>query len=792
MQQEYALPYQPLARPEMVVSGAQWRFTVLTDALIRVEYDAQGQFTDMPTQTVQSRCFPACRFTAAREGDGVSIETDRLKLVYTGGAFTADSLSVQVKQADAKRGIWRFGQLPEEPLFGTARTLDEVNGAMKLGHGLFSRDGWEILDDSTTLLVTTDGWVKPRPKGIIDLYVFGYAQDYLTGLKDFYRLTGSTPMLPRFAMGNWWSRYYRYSRDSYIALMNRFREEGVPFSVAVIDMDWHLVDIDPKYGTGWTGFTWNRALFPDPPAFLRELHERGMKVTLNLHPADGVRAYETCYPAMAKRMGVNVEQGEAVRFNIASPEFLKAYFEEVLHPMEAEGVDFWWIDWQQGEHTDMEGLDPLWMLNHGHFKDSGRDGHRPITFSRYAGPGSHRYPVGFSGDTHITWESLAFQPCFTNAADNIGYGWWSHDIGGHMHGIKDDDLYGRWVQLGVFSPICRLHSSNNDFNGREPWRFGAEVCRMAEGLLRLRHRLIPYLYTMNHRAWAQGEPLCQPMYYLEPDNDAAYTVPHQYAFGTALICAPITRPAAEKNGLACTQVWLPEGEWTDWFTGVRYTGGRMVQMHRDIRSFPVLARSGAIVPLDDCPEQAALGNPQALTLRIYPGADGAFTLYEDDNDTTAYEQGICAQTEITYREGAQPGLRIQAKGTLALLPEKRRYTLELMGVQNAGAVVHANGERIAAECVYDAERAVLTVCLPALAPEQAIEVSFPEGLKKDGGAVMRCAFDLLDRAAQPYDLKQSIYDALRTAPDAQAAKARMQALVPDAVLLAALLELLEA
>lgn len=129
----------------------------------------------------------------------------------------------------------------------------------------------------------------------------------------------------------------------------------------------------------------------------------------------------------------------------------------------------------QGTNTKIEGLDPLWMLNHFHYLDSGRDGKRPMTFSRYAGPGSHRYPVGFSGDTHITWDSLDFQPYFTNTASNIGYGWWSHDIGGHMMGYRDEELEVRWYQYGVFSPINRLHSSNSRFSGKEPWKFSMEA-----------------------------------------------------------------------------------------------------------------------------------------------------------------------------------------------------------------------------------------------------------------------------------------------------------------------------
>lgn len=234
------------------------------------------------------------------------------------------------------------------------------------------------------------------------MYFFGYGHRYIEAVRDFYRLTGPTPLLPRFAMGNWWSRYYRYTQDGYLALMDRFKREGIPFTTSVIDMDWHRVDdVDPKYGSGWTGYSWNRELFPDPPAFLADLHRRGLRTTLNVHPRDGVRAFEDAYPEVAKRVGIDPATEENVEFDLTNPDFVDAYF-DMHHRMEAEGVDFWWLDWQQGGVTRQKGLDPLWMLNHMHYLDSGRGGNWPLTFSRYAGPGSHRYPVGFSGDTIVT------------------------------------------------------------------------------------------------------------------------------------------------------------------------------------------------------------------------------------------------------------------------------------------------------------------------------------------------------------------------------------------------------
>mgnify|MGYP000367514130 FL=1 len=136
------------------------------------------------------------------------------------------------------------------------------------------------------------------------------------------------------------------------------------------------------------------------------LHDHGMKISVNLHPAGGIRAFEEAYPAMAKELGdVDTEHEAPIDFDITSRKFLEAYFKCVLHPEENKGVDFWWIDWQQGNITKVPGLDPLWMLNHYHYLDNARGGKRPLTFSRYAGPGSHRYPVGFSGDSIVTWES---------------------------------------------------------------------------------------------------------------------------------------------------------------------------------------------------------------------------------------------------------------------------------------------------------------------------------------------------------------------------------------------------
>ena len=245
--------------------------------------------------------------------------------------------------------------------------------------------------------------------------------------------------------------------------MNRFVKEKIPITVATVDMDWHWVDIEKKFGAeamkiydknnlmekvysvifpGWTGYSWNTELFPDPDGFLKFLHNKNLRVTMNLHPSAGCRFFEDAYNDFCKFMGRDSSTKESIRFDLSDDKFIEGYFNYLHRPHENKGVDFWWIDWQQGKNSDVEGLDPLSALNRYHYIDNNRNGRRGLILSRFSGAGAHRYPIGFSGDTFMTWASLNYQPYFTSTASNIGYTWWSHDIGGHREGFGDGDPRG--------------------------------------------------------------------------------------------------------------------------------------------------------------------------------------------------------------------------------------------------------------------------------------------------------------------------------------------------------------
>lgn len=783
MEELYRIKTEGHAEDTAIIQGEKYRFTVLTEEMIRLEYCEDGKFEDRATQCVIDRKFKVPEYQVIENEESLEIITDKIHLVYNKQKFTDYGLSVQVRgNISVYHSIWHFGEEATD-LRGTARTLDEADGAIELEHGIISRFGYGILDDSRSLVITEDGWVEPRKEDCIDIYFLGYGHEYEHCLKDYYHLTGKTPLLPRYALGNWWSRFYRYNDQEYKALMTRFEKEEIPFSVSVIDMDWHLVDIDPKYGSGWTGYTWNKELFPDPKEFMTWLHDHGLKVTLNVHPAGGVQAHEEKYKEMAEAMGRDWEKEEPVNFDVTDQKFLKAYFEYLHHPNEEEGVDFWWLDWQQGGLSKIPGLDPLWMLNHYHYLDSGRRGKRRLTFSRYAGMGSHRYPVGFSGDTIISWESLAFQPYFTANASNVGYGWWSHDIGGHMKGYRDEELSTRWIQFGVFSPIMRLHSSNSAFTGKEPWNYNAVSENIMKRYLKLRHEMIPYLYTMNYHASHDGQPLIRPMYYLEPEQPEAYEVPNEYYFGTELVVCPITEPTDKAAGTACVKAWIPEGKWYDIFSGLKYDGGRMLELYRSLEDIPVLAKEGAIIPLTDLTEYTnSVENPKELAVKIVPGKKNAFILMEDTGDTCEDKEENWAQTKLEWINENEFIIH-PANGNLDVIPKCRTWKMEFYGIADVDNLeVTVGGKAIETERIYDEKRHICQVNIPETEVTEQITISFSKGYLLRENNKPAEIFALLYQAKIEYEVKEKIYAYMKEGKTSSEMLGIIQAMhLPDSV-----------
>ena len=545
-------------------------------------------------------------------------------------------------------------------LKGTTRTLDGQIGDNKraeLENGLLSRAGWSIIDESPrtkrgdgSTSFAFDGdvdgmpWVaEPVDKDAIDWYFLGYGHQYKKALGDFTKVAGRQPMPPLYVLGYWYSKYQRYTSDEFMEIVNDVKRNQIPMDVMIFDMDWHT--------EGWTGWTWDRTAIPDPEGLIDWMHGNGLKVALNLHPADGVDNDEDYFQELRSDMGLDSTVNR-VPWNLSDGKFYHNMFNRIIRARERQGVDFWWIDWQQNLTSKyMDGLGETFWCNHVFYNDMrlNRKDHRPLIFHRWGGLGSHRYPIGFSGDSFTTYGTLAWQPYFTATASNVGFGYWGHDLGGHQqYDGNNPELYLRWMQYGVFTPIFRTHATNWEGIERRIWKY--ENFPLLLETVKLRYALMPYIYTACRQAYDTGVSLCRPLYYDWPEESNAYQFEDEYMFGDDILVAPVVTPTGE-NGKAQRRNWLPEGRWFDVCRNTVVEGNRIFTDSYTQEETPYFFRAGAVI-VNNPPMLNLNTRPDRLILKVVPGGNGSATLYEDEGDTQGYQQGAFTNTRLVH-EGKQ-------------------------------------------------------------------------------------------------------------------------------------------
>jgi alpha-glucosidase (family GH31 glycosyl hydrolase) len=757
----------PVANPAAIVTFGNARFTVLTPEVIRMEWSEDAKFTDNASLTFVNRNLEVPQFSQKASKSSIEIKTQKLTLIYKSltDSFSVKNLSVTFMM-EGKPVKWIPGVVNKGNLFGTTRTLDGCGGnllynrqtqkddTISLEKGIISRDGWVLIDDSKRPLFDNSdwAWVKSREaKKQQDLYFFGYGTDYKNALADYTKIGGHIAMPPKFAFGSWWSRYWEYTDKELRELVNEFETYNVPLDVFVIDMDWHLVD-KPEWfdkdgkrkkdqaeqNFGWTGFTWNKDYFPNPDKFLQWTNEKNLQTCLNLHPASGIQPHEEQYPAMAKAMGIDPASQKYVPFDITDKKFATNYMDLILHPMEKAGIDFWWLDWQQWGGTKIPGVNPTFYLNYVHYSDMERQNKvRPLIFHRWGGLGNQRYQIGFSGDTKISWKSLAYQPYFTSTAANVGFGYWSHDIGGHMGGISSPELYTRWIQWGAFSPIMRTHCSKDPKIERRIWAYPTENFKAMRNAYLQRYALIPYLYSQARVAYETGISICHPLYYDYPKEENAYAFSNQYMFGNDMLLSPIVKPIGADSLFASQKIWLPEGNWYELYSGTILKGNQIVDRPFTIDEVPVYVKEGAIIPMQPRMNRVDEKKLNTLILSVYPGKSGATTLYEDEGNNNNFKQNAFVKTEISFAKTGNTTTVIvnPAKGTYPGMVQERSFELRFpcsfpaKTVKVNGKVVDFNENATKNSWNYNGDELTTVVFTSDYAVNQKtiVEVEFMEG-----------------------------------------------------------------
>ena len=770
----------PVANPKAQVVSGNARFTVLTDRLIRMEWSEDGKFEDNATLAIINRNLPVPAFTSSKSGDGVQIKTSAVTLNYSGGGrFDKENLSVSFK-LNGKTVTWYPGKEDTGNLMGTARTLDGCMGPDKINNndpmelGIISRDGWAIVDESSRHIFVKDDsdwgeWVQARREGDVqDLYIFAYGHDYTAALADFTKVAGKIPLPPKYVFGYWWSRYKAYSADELIALGKEFRNRNIPMDVMIIDMDWHETwqssarrQRRDEFGQsiGWTGYSWNRDLFPDTKGFLAELHDMGFKTALNLHPASGIGVREDSYEDFVADYisrtddydgpeGYIYKGGEKITetmtavkgyranvpFRMSQQEWADAYFNSVIHPLEEDGVDFWWLDWQQWKLSKyVENLSNTFWLNYTFFNDKVRrnrgaapeESERPMTYHRWGGLGSHRYQLGFSGDTHILWEVLGYLPYFTATASNVGYGYWGHDLGGHMQRGQiptDPQLYTRWLQYGVFSPLFKTHCTSSEIIERRIWTFDDHYEYMKDAF-ELRYALTPYIYDAARQTYDTGVSLCRPMYYSHPEKQEAYDYKEQYMFGDNILVATVCQPVDTLTGTAKRDVWFPAGnDWYDMAHLQMIKGGSKKTLEYTIAENCWFVKAGAILPLAQEGIQSLQEKTNALRIYVAPGKGrSTYRHYEDDGVSQAYETDYAVTEIIKNASASGCTVTIGARqGSYKGIDHQRDLTIVLGGLDSKPASAKMGAENL--EITYDQQTKEASVKLPLLQADSQVSV----------------------------------------------------------------------
>jgi alpha-glucosidase (family GH31 glycosyl hydrolase) len=677
-----------------VIKGKTYRFTILSPLLVRLEYSLTGEFEDRPTELVMNRNFPAVKFEQKEDSKYLTIKTEYFTITYQkeqpllGSKVSPDQyLRIDLNDTDK---YWYVNHPEVRNFGGTTYSLDGADGKTRFGKGLYSTDGFTSIDDSNSLIYNEDGSLGKRNDKRMDIYVFMYKRDFGAALRDYFTLTGFPPLVPRYALGVWWNRNIPYNSKDIEKLVFQFNKYKIPLSILMLGDDWHK-----KNGKMKSGLSFNLELIKRPKRVAEFLHSKNVRLALKINPIEGISNKEDYYLPFKKASGLEEDKNGVLPFNVFNPNTLNAYFDYLIHPLMNYGVDFFWLN-----YDNVNDLTTLRALTHYHFNDFKQIlNRRGITFARTSGLAQHRYPVIYTGETLVSWNNLKMMPQYNSTASNLGLSWISNDIGGFTGGIEDPELYARFVQFGCFSPILRLSADEGKYYKREPWRWDITTSSIVSQYLRLRHSLIPYLYSEAYRYSRAGLPLVQPLYYRYPEIYDEPLYRNEYYFGSNLLVAPITTKSEQVMDRTILRLFLPEGIWYDFTNGKRYNGGKRYTAFYKREDYPVFAKQGTIIPLAMLDEKNLNDTkpPKNMEIQVFPGASSTYEMYEDDGLSSLYEKGFFIVTDIDYtyqKNNFNVTIRPVA-GKSGIIPDYRAYRIRFRNTKEPDSIsVHCGTEKV--------------------------------------------------------------------------------------------------
>ncbi len=616
-----------IADSSSIVKGQKYRFTILSDILVRLEYSESGVFEDRATQRVICRSFDKVNYNIVETDNLIQIKTVYFTLTYDKNKpFTPINLKVLLNESNKE---WTYHS-KEVRNFGSLNySLDNYQGQNLLARGLYSSDGFASIDDSNSLVLSDNDEFVFRENKEIDVYLFVYRREFNKCLEDYYRLTGYPSFIPRYALGNWWYKNEDYNMQDIGEVVKKFYENNIPISVFLLGNSWHDNN---------SNFDFNKELFPNMQILNNFFKSNKIKFGVTISPQLGITNQDRLYDEAKVALNNNSSRINVMPFNLSNTNF---YFNNYINSLNSQGVDFFSID-----YNNSKDLFNLWLANHYHYTYLPvKTSKRGLILSRNSMIAPHRYPVIFTGYTKVGWDTLSILPYYNASSANMGISFVASAIGGYYNGIEDSELYMRYVQFGVFSPILILASDKGKYYKREPWRWSKLTLDIIGDYLRLRHRLIPYIYSEAYIYYKIGSPLLQPLYYAYPKIYDEPTYKNEYYFGTRFLIAPITKKKNPIMNRVVQRIFIPDGVWYDFKSGKKYPGNRNYMSFYKDEDYPAFVKEGSIIPMSlDYTTDA----PHNMEIQVFPGKSDIYNLYEDDGVSEGYKKGDYLITNFEY------------------------------------------------------------------------------------------------------------------------------------------------
>jgi alpha-D-xyloside xylohydrolase len=726
------------------------RVLVCTDSIIHVVYTPGPTIPDHLELVITKSNWPAAQWTEQSDESQVAIQTARLKVTVsrkdgaisfdeTGGRhlFTDNGRRLapvkvngeSTNRAEMWSGLWGSS----EAFYGLGQhqagvwnyrgesvdiSQDNTNISVPMllssnGYGLFwNNDSRSRFDNRFVHAL----YISSEVADDVDYY-FIYGPDFDRIIAGYREISGKVPLFGKWAYGFWQCKNRYKSQTELLAVARKYRELGIPADNIVQDWYWWNTMGEPVFNKN----------YPDPKGMIDELHREHFHIMFSVWPYfdPGSPVYDEMnrlgYFIARTNVATSSHPLGMALYDAFNPKARAYYWQLMNKGLFSIGADAWWLDTTEPETEGREdnilttnqvaigsgaryaNLYPL-MTTIGVYQGqrSVTDQKRLFILSRSAFAGAQRNAVAvWSGDVNSDWVSFRRQiPAGLNYSLS-GLPYWTTDVGGFVDGDPDDpayrELFVRWFEFGTFCPIFRVHGTRKT-NQNELWSYGSDAQRILTSLDRLRYRLMPYIYSI---AWMTTQDAYTPMRALAMDfrdDTRALNTPDQFMFGPALMVSPVTEPSTDSR-----RVYLPHARWYDFWTGRAVDGGRAIAVAAPLDRIPLFVRAGSIVPMGPDVQFAAEKAPDPIELRVYRGADGHFTIYEDDGTTYDYENGAYATIPIAWdearkmltigkRQGAFPGMLSQRTFRVVFVSEQ--HGVGVGATTNADRVVKYSGDGV--------------------------------------------------------------------------------------------------